>query len=93
MLETRDRWRSMSPTSATVFEGAVRRALGDKQGSRHGHAIVLDIGGQRFADVGRDRHTIVSLPLAPHEKLTRPPVDVIELDSDHLRRAQSEPSH
>jgi hypothetical protein len=49
---------------------------------------VSDIFGQRFANVGRDRHAIVPLPLAAHEEFTRPSIDIIELDGDHLRRTQ-----
>ena len=49
-----------------------------------------DIAGQRFANVGRDRQTIVPLALATHQEFSRPPVNIIELDGDHLGRTKSE---
>lgn len=52
-----------------------------------------DVGGERFADIWRNRHAIMPLSLAAHEKFTGSPVNIAELDGDDLRRSQPKTGH
>src|SRR5579862_9592975 len=76
-----------------VLERSVWCALGHEQCSRGGNAIMPDVGGERFADIWRNRHAIMPLSLAAHEKFTGSPVNIAELDGDDLRRSQPKTGH
>ncbi|MNW22963.1 hypothetical protein D3C71_2247710 [compost metagenome] len=52
-----------------------------------------DIVCKRFANIGREWHTILLLSFATHQKLACSPVYIADLDCDHFGRAQTEASH
>ena len=47
-------------------------------------APVLKIGGNRLADIDRERHAFVLPALAADQNLSGPPVEVLEPDRDHF---------
>src|SRR6516225_1383601 len=72
-----------------IDEGAMRSVVRDEQRARGRDPVMPDIVCQSLANVRRYRHSVMPLPLAAYDQLTGPPVDIIELDGDHLRRAQT----
>src|SRR5690606_32209883 len=54
-------------------------------------APVAQIGGERFADVGRQRHDRPAAALAFDQELARPPVDIVEGEGRDLLRSKTEP--
>jgi hypothetical protein len=54
-----------------------------------GRAIPTQVRGQGFTYVGRQRHAVVKQSLAANENLAGSPVDVLELESDHLPGAKT----
>jgi len=52
---------------------------------------VLEIAGQRRADIIGKGQPFMTLPLAAHHKLTCPPVDVVQLKASDLTSSQAEP--
>jgi hypothetical protein len=49
------------------------------------------IRDERLPDVHRQRHRVLTMPLAVHEQLARTPVDVVQPDRGDLPGAQPEP--
>jgi hypothetical protein len=71
-----------------------RRRLGDQEhlaqcGRAPGRS---EVGAQSLADFGDEWQTVPTTGLASHYDLPCPPVDVVELEPRHLRRAQTETS-
>ena len=70
-------------------ETPVRRLGSDEEAPcRAGRAMVAQVAGQGFADIGRERETVVRASLAPHLQHAGPPVDVIEFQGDHFAGPQ-----
>ena len=53
-------------------------------------SISLEVNGERLPDVCEQRKTIEVPALSAHDDLRRPPVDVVDLESDHLPGTQAE---
>jgi hypothetical protein len=74
-----------------VGQTPVRRPGSDEDTPcRAGRAMVAQVAGQGFADIGRERETVVRAPLAPHLQHAGPPVDVLEFQGDHFAGPQSQ---
>jgi hypothetical protein len=54
-----------------------------------GRTIPTQVGGQGFTYIRRQRHPVVKQPLASNENFAGSPVDVLELESDHLTGAKT----
>lgn len=52
---------------------------------------MLQIGGNRGADIMRQRHGGDLPSLAPNGELTRAPIDIIKAEPGHFARPQSQP--
>ena len=65
----------------------MRRLGGDEEVALAAGAAVLKIGGNRLADIDRERHAFVLPALAADQDLSGSPVEVLELDRDHFLRA------
>ncbi len=74
------------PTQADVGrEGAHEHA------SSGAHPMILaEVVRQRLADIGEQRQVLDHATFAANDQLTRPPTNVLELQTHHLPRAQSE---
>src|SRR5262249_24859225 len=74
-----------------VGQTPVRRPGSDEDAPRRaGRAMVAQVAGQGFADIGREWETVVRAPLAPHLQHAGPPVDVLEFQGDHFAGPQSQ---
>ena len=61
--------------------------------ARRSTATIPDVIDDGLAGVLRQGHSVVPLALAPDQDRAGAPVEVIELDRDHLRCAQAEACH
>ena len=75
-----------------IGERPIRHPMRDEQGARRSTTTILDVIDDGLAGLFGQRHAVVPLALAPDQDRAGPPVDIIELDRDHLRRAQAEAS-
>ena len=62
-------------------------------GSENGAAAHGREATRRIADIDRERHAVLLPALAADQDLSRPPVEVLEPDRDHLLSSKAKPGH
>ena len=73
-----------------IDERGIRRLAGNEQDARRSTSTIPNIVDNGLAGVFGQRHAIVLLTFAADQDRTGPPVNVIKLDRNDLRRPQSE---
>ena len=74
----------------SVLERTVWHPVGNKEHPRSRHSIQTDLVRQAFAHVLGQRHPVMALALAANHQPTRAPVEILQLQGDHLLRPQSQ---
>lgn len=73
-----------------IHEGAVRHLIREEQRPRRAAPTVLDVVDDRLSCILWQRHAIEAFALAADQDRPGAPVNVIEFDRNHFRRAQPE---
>ena len=73
-------------------ERAPRRPGGDEQVTTGSFSAVADVVDERFPDVDREWHGVVTIALAPNQDLAGAPANIFKADGDHFLRTKSQPA-
>ena len=53
---------------------------------------MADVVDERFPDVNREWHGVVTIALAPNQDLAGAPANIFKADGDHFLRTKSQPA-